>query len=313
MGFDPELFVSEVDDELICPICHRVVEDAVQGNMCDHIFCGDCIRAWLSSNSCCPMDRSPLRLEHLRPVFKIVTNLLNRLQVKCPHESEGCLVTMPLFSLKSHLNFHNISNLKANDSQNSFKKVSELSLFREMLLSNEEFESIADTTRQIEEQFKTIKIEGEQLSNQIEDYERKFVECSTQVSELQNGLLRVIVGTDDAKNDFKENGKVEIYIQNLSEFTNEGLLFEYLRQNDIFVESVKHEKTVYTRSLNFNVTVTKLDMKSVLDSNLWPLGVTVYVKGDKSTSICGSRSKNEQVSVYIKAGITCYKHSQCFP
>ncbi|RWS25570.1 E3 ubiquitin-protein ligase NRDP1-like protein [Leptotrombidium deliense] len=238
MGFDPELFVNTIDDELKCPICFRVLEDPMQGQHCDHIFCGSCIDGWLLTANICPMDRLPLIRKQLQPVSKMVTNLLSRLEVKCPNEKNGCCLTLPLGSLKSHLNGCRFSDnlCDYNESDEKRKLNNPLSAIREMSVSNTELRNFQKTVELLKQQFLEDKFRGQQMSERIDEYDSKLDECKKNINEVFDPLLTLILGvgyqsTDFAADDSEKN--VDIYVQNLCEFTNEGLLFEYLRQNDI--------------------------------------------------------------------------------
>lgn len=103
MGYDTARFKDEVDDELLCPICTGVLEDPVQAEKCEHSFCRGCIGDWLSKHPSCPIDRGDLTKPQLKPVPRILRNLLSKLQVNCDHMDEGCGEWLKLDSLEIHL------------------------------------------------------------------------------------------------------------------------------------------------------------------------------------------------------------------
>ena len=100
MGYDVNRFEGSVDEELICPICSAVLEDprlapewvnppltAGQSvrpviSRCEHAFCADCIVEWLNRQQTCPVDRSSISIAELRPVPRILKNLLSRLEIR---------------------------------------------------------------------------------------------------------------------------------------------------------------------------------------------------------------------------------------
>ena len=59
---------SEPDSEL----CDR----------CEHAFCADCIVEWLNRQQTCPVDRRTITIAELKPVPRILKNLLNRLEIR---------------------------------------------------------------------------------------------------------------------------------------------------------------------------------------------------------------------------------------
>lgn len=83
MGYDPARFDNEVDDELKCPICCFVLQDAVQSPDCEHTFCQECINEWLTRQSNCPVDRQPLTRADLKPAPRVLRNFLAKLDIKC--------------------------------------------------------------------------------------------------------------------------------------------------------------------------------------------------------------------------------------
>ncbi|XP_071490891.1 E3 ubiquitin-protein ligase NRDP1-like [Diadema antillarum] len=103
MGYEVARFEGEVDEELICPICSSVLEDPQQAPECEHAFCSSCIQEWLSRQHTCPVDRNHITSQQLKPVPRILRNLLARLQIKCDNEGFGCVAVVRLDSLHQHL------------------------------------------------------------------------------------------------------------------------------------------------------------------------------------------------------------------
>lgn len=104
MGYDPNRFVNEVDDELKCPICCYVLKDALQAPMCEHSYCESCITEWLSIQSNCPVDRNELKRSDLKPAPRVLRNFLAKLEIKCDFASFGCASIVRLEQLTSHCN-----------------------------------------------------------------------------------------------------------------------------------------------------------------------------------------------------------------
>lgn len=70
---------------------------------CEHAFCQACIHEWLSRQSSCPVDRQAITTTNLRPVPRILRNLLSRLNIACDNAMYGCTQVMKLDALQSHL------------------------------------------------------------------------------------------------------------------------------------------------------------------------------------------------------------------
>lgn len=103
MGYDIQRFEGEVDEELMCPICHQVLEDPLQVPQCEHAFCSACIKEWLARNDSCPVDRTAVTSEQLKPVPRILRNLLARLKISCGNKNHGCNAVVKLDALRQHL------------------------------------------------------------------------------------------------------------------------------------------------------------------------------------------------------------------
>ncbi|XP_004927168.1 E3 ubiquitin-protein ligase NRDP1 isoform X2 [Bombyx mandarina] len=103
MGFEIKRFQGDVDEELICPICSGVLEDPLQAPACEHAFCRACITEWISRQPTCPVDRQTVTASQLRPVPRILRNLLSRLCTSCDNAPHGCNAILKLDSLPNHL------------------------------------------------------------------------------------------------------------------------------------------------------------------------------------------------------------------
>ena len=129
MGYDLNRFDGPVDEELICPICSFILEDPVQVGSgvsfkvcscvkdwvlmvfevcfkapdCEHAFCEDCINQWLKRQHTCPVDRTPIQPRDLKPVPRILKNLLSKLQLKCDHAAYGCTTIVKLEHLHTRV------------------------------------------------------------------------------------------------------------------------------------------------------------------------------------------------------------------
>jgi len=103
MGYDVCRFQGEVDEELICPICSAVLEDPRLAPECEHAFCADCIHEWLNRQQTCPVDRRSISIAELKPVPRILKNLLSRLEIRCDNEEYGCSTVVKLDILNMHL------------------------------------------------------------------------------------------------------------------------------------------------------------------------------------------------------------------
>uniref|UniRef100_K1Q2Z3 E3 ubiquitin-protein ligase NRDP1 n=1 Tax=Magallana gigas TaxID=29159 RepID=K1Q2Z3_MAGGI len=103
MGYELNRFQGDVDEELVCPICSGVLEEPLQAPQCEHAFCGACIQEWLTRQPTCPVDRNPITPNQLKPVPRILRNLLSRLQIACDNATYGCTAVVKLDMLSAHI------------------------------------------------------------------------------------------------------------------------------------------------------------------------------------------------------------------
>lgn len=85
-------YVSQVNDNLVCSICHCPFEEPQRLVDCDHVFCKECLRfafAHSGSDKQCPACRTKLRHES-EPLPRLINTMLDELVIKCPHRERGC-------------------------------------------------------------------------------------------------------------------------------------------------------------------------------------------------------------------------------
>lgn len=94
-------YQDEVDDELMCHICLQPLLRPMD-TPCGHTYCFHCLSNFLKEQDFCPVDRQRLQLQQCRPSSLLVRNLLDKLQVSCPHYAE-CQTQMQRCELQPHL------------------------------------------------------------------------------------------------------------------------------------------------------------------------------------------------------------------
>ncbi|RWS13850.1 hypothetical protein B4U79_17331 [Dinothrombium tinctorium] len=309
MGIDPELFLSPIDDELKCPICYRVLEEPLQGFHCDHVFCKECINAWLTNTTRCPMDRMFLSRDLLRPAPKLVKHLLNRLEVRCPNVSLGCFLTVTLETLDGH-----IAECWYDPRSKNHARIAEcrtrnpLAIMRDMAAFSDDIDKIKADIENLRQHYVEEKKHSELISNSLSKYTLYLKDCREKVRTICEPLMKMIatsVSEDESDEEDQEHKTIDVAIHNLHEFTNEGVITEYLRQNDIYVQSCRKEPSISARSLNFVATIKQSQRNRILNSELWPRGVLLNVVGEKASGIQGARNK-ELPAVVIQAGLNCW-------
>ena len=100
--FDVEHFYNTPDPDLVCPICHCVLEKPTECP-CHHIFCLDCIEKWLVEKRSCPSCRKRTKKHHIHPATPVVKNIIGRLLLKCVNQEQGCLLKVQLEQYDQHV------------------------------------------------------------------------------------------------------------------------------------------------------------------------------------------------------------------
>ncbi|KAK8086377.1 hypothetical protein PG994_001351 [Apiospora phragmitis] len=97
-------YESNVDENLICPICRVALVAPVITN-CDHVFCQKCLVQAHTLNPVCPVDRQPLlKLSSgTRSAPKLIANQLDNLTVRCPNRPRGCDLVVARSLVENHV------------------------------------------------------------------------------------------------------------------------------------------------------------------------------------------------------------------
>lgn len=101
-------FVSSYDSHLMCPICHCPFVEPVR-LQCDHVFCHECLQSAIttfrsadSDEFPCPSCRTPTsRVSTSVP--RLLINMCDEIQVRCPLQGEGCQEVLPRGHVQSHV------------------------------------------------------------------------------------------------------------------------------------------------------------------------------------------------------------------
>ena len=76
----------------------------MQSPDCEHAFCLSCIGQWISRQPTCPVDRLPIdNRQALKPVPRILRNMLARLEMRCENDVFGCTAVIKLDLMSGHL------------------------------------------------------------------------------------------------------------------------------------------------------------------------------------------------------------------
>jgi hypothetical protein len=76
---------GSIDPDLICSICQKPFKDPVH-TPCDHTYGRACITHWLTkstTHSCPTCSKSPLSSKDLKSTSRLLSNMLDKIQVRC--------------------------------------------------------------------------------------------------------------------------------------------------------------------------------------------------------------------------------------
>ncbi|XP_062914282.1 PDZ domain-containing RING finger protein 4-like isoform X2 [Mobula hypostoma] len=101
MGFELDRFNGEVDPELKCNLCNKVLEDPLT-TPCGHVFCAGCVLPWVVQQGMCPVKCQRMSTKELNHVLAL-RNLISKLDIKCDYRLRGCTKVVHLQNLAEHV------------------------------------------------------------------------------------------------------------------------------------------------------------------------------------------------------------------
>ena len=133
MGYSTSIFVSQVDQSLLCGICAGVLRHPLVTH-CGHTFCDECLERWLSGTShvdkTCPVCRRDVNLSKTAPVLALRA-FIEGLSVECENSINGCTMVLNLGELQSHLKSCRFNLVECNSCDKMFSQ-SEISGHRSL-------------------------------------------------------------------------------------------------------------------------------------------------------------------------------------
>ncbi|XP_048405314.1 PDZ domain-containing RING finger protein 4 isoform X1 [Stegostoma tigrinum] len=101
MGFELDRFNEQVDPDLKCNLCDKVLEDPLT-TPCGHVFCAGCVLPWVVQKGMCPVQCQRMSTKELNHVLAL-RNLISKLDIKCDYRSRGCGKVVSLQKLPEHV------------------------------------------------------------------------------------------------------------------------------------------------------------------------------------------------------------------
>ncbi len=97
-------FVGELQDELMCSICMKVLNEPQLVNCCEQRFCKNCLTKWMTKKKTCPHCRSD-DFSHM--LSKRQEDRISKLLVYCANKAHGCESTLKVSEYQHHLSVDN--------------------------------------------------------------------------------------------------------------------------------------------------------------------------------------------------------------
>jgi len=117
MGHDVCLVQASLAENFTCAICLMIYERPHKLQKCGHIFCWSCLDQWITSNTNCPICRTPtcgneMTSEAYRPYSIMfgkmsMVRVIDNLDVYCRHRNRGCERIIKLRDLNRHASMCN--------------------------------------------------------------------------------------------------------------------------------------------------------------------------------------------------------------
>ncbi|CAG2168504.1 unnamed protein product [Oppiella nova] len=163
IGIDKSRVVGVSDEELnefLCGICLAVVVHPMVTQCCQQCYCRECIHSWLSNSNTCPNDRKRLYREDVCPAPRLVTNLLNKMQVKCEFYDKGCESVVKMCELTQHIDYCDYNERQKCKTCHS----------SDLLIKNQ---SLCDEIEKLKADYKKLSMKGviETARNNLDDYQ----------------------------------------------------------------------------------------------------------------------------------------------
>mmetsp|Transcript_25440 Transcript_25440/g.42886 ORF Transcript_25440/g.42886 Transcript_25440/m.42886 type:complete len:234 (-) Transcript_25440:127-828(-) len=197
MGIEIEAFVypDRISEELICPICHNVVENPVQ-TPTEHLFCEDELLEWLVQSTICPVTNTPLDASTIKPPGRLISNMLSSLERYCPNKGEGCEWTGKSDQVKGHYKSCNKKSRSSLVREMEEKDILIALLKGKISASNQKY-------AKLESENNVLKSENEKLLKKIHVYDAFFNHSDEKMGASGNSMG----GNDQDKYDSPRGGQ----------------------------------------------------------------------------------------------------------
>ena len=309
-------FYQEIQDDISCIICSKILCNPVMCVKCENAFCKNCIIGWKLKKDVCPLNCTPLEFKEISLSLK---KLLNKVLVKCPND---CSVSLQDYfkhlqlclEINKKISCWNCnSNVKYIDC--SFKSYDEIKESFEIKIQKlkEDFEKLE--LNPLIDEIKNLKIKINQLIDENSLLHRQL--------DKNEGLINIEL---EQANLMDEGSKPnEIIVGKLPQFS---MSLEYLELIEIFNYNIRNfvifeSNIVYMAShSNYSGSITLFtlnpDIKYLKEaknsSDIFSLGK--ISRGFKDDLLVSGHENNEikiwDATLNLLTLINGYEISNCF-
>jgi len=177
-------FVEPPNESLVCTICAAPFVAPMELG-CEHIFCEDCVYEHLScglpSASSCPKCRR--QVESIKPVPRLLNQLLDELEVDCPNKDSGCSLSLKRYIVNDHVGkYCKYEELQCPKS-NCSGSIQRMFLDKGCLHTHVECEVCSDLVMEKDLEVNSFQMAVGGCTNALAESRRKCMSCS--ISELR--------------------------------------------------------------------------------------------------------------------------------
>ena len=264
-GYEPKIFLQPVNKDFICSICSLFIRQPKECTCCGTLYCTNCLIQWEEKNKNnvyeCPMrcQKQQNSESIMKPIGKVIKNIINNLEVKCPNED--CGKTMTFEEYEKH---EIICTLPKCQNEKCKKGREHLIIYKDQ--NDKEYRFCSEMCK-----YSFIFQQTAQNSSKEElcDWFHKFVtetlkedlhkECAKKINNLKN-MVRAVSGNTSMKineidyndgissfkwdNERKGQG-IQVYNNGESLFLNEACYaFRSIVANEPFMEGVHYFEVI---------------------------------------------------------------------
>jgi len=260
-GYETKIFTQPINKDFICSICSLFIRQPKECTICGTLYCTTCLTQWEEKNKNntyeCPMrcKKKSNGESIMKPIGKVIKNIINNLEVKCPNEDCGKIMTF-----EEYEKHESVCDLPKCQNDKCKKGVEHLILYKDEEGKNFRFccemckysfifqQKVKICTKDELCDFFHEFVTGTIAKDLHKECERKINNLKTMVRSISgNGFLKINdidydPGLTKFKWDMDKKGEgIEVYNNGKSVFLNESCYaFRSIVANEPFMEGIHY-------------------------------------------------------------------------